>query len=130
MLRPTALPQHSFVSLQQSPFTFAPHGAFSPPFGGRSDATMDSSDSFRSIALPFVFSLIAAASHDFNSDLRVIFPHHGLRKVSRGHTSNFPFMPTLITTRILSAPLARLRAETALWRAGTLPLRRAEPNVS
>ena len=99
------------------------------PFGNHSDATMNSSDSFRSIALPFVFSLIAAASHDFNSDLRVIFPHHGLRKVSRGHTSNFPFMPTLITTRILSAPLARLRAETALWRAGTLPLRRAEPNV-
>jgi hypothetical protein len=63
---------------------------------------MDSSDSFRSFTLPFVFSLIAAASHDFNNDLRVIFPHHGLRKVSRGHITSFPFMPTLITTHILS----------------------------
>ena len=77
---------------------------------------MDSSDSFRSIALPFVFSLIAAASHDFNNDLRVIFPHPGLRKVSRGHTIDFPFMPTLITTHIPSL-------------LSTLPLRSAEPNV-
>lgn len=62
---------------------------------------MDSSDSSRSIAALFVFSLIASASDGFNNDLRVIFPHHRLRKVSRGHTINFPFMPTLITTRIL-----------------------------
>jgi hypothetical protein len=63
---------------------------------------MDSSDSFRSFALPFVFSLIAPASCGFNSDLRVIFPHHRLRKVFRGHTISFPFVPTIITTHTLS----------------------------
>jgi len=63
---------------------------------------MDSSDSFRSTAAPFVFSLIAQASDGFNSDLRVIFPRHRLRKVSRGHSTSFPFMPTLITTHIPS----------------------------
>jgi hypothetical protein len=63
---------------------------------------MDSSDSFRSFALPFVFSLIASASHCFNTDLRVIFPRNGLRKVSRGHTTSLPFVPTIITTHTLS----------------------------
>lgn len=63
---------------------------------------MDSSDSFRSFALPFVFSLIASASYGFNTDLRVIFPHHRLRKVSRGHITSFHFVPTLITTHTLS----------------------------
>ena len=74
---------------------------FIPTFIRLSDATMDSSDSLRSTAMPFVFSLIASASDGFNTDLRVIFPHHRLRKVSRGHVISFLFVPTIITTRIL-----------------------------
>jgi len=121
MLRSTPVPQHLSVSLQQSSFTHALVERFIPTFIGHSDATLDSSDSFHSTIVRFVFSLMALASRGFNIDLRVVFPHHVLQKVSRGHTISFPSMPTLITTHIFSLLLpARLRSGLARYPSGAL----------
>jgi len=57
---------------------------------------------------------------DFWPGLRACLPRSRLHEVSRGHTTNFPFMPTIITTHTLSLLLIPCVKDR------TLPLRRVE----